>query len=81
MDASSKEDQEARKLELAETQEMLQEAWKAHNEAAAKTYELLRNLPSDDAQSQWGCVCRMIHERDLWARVNGQVTTGRRPRT
>jgi hypothetical protein len=37
--ASSKEDQEAHKLELAEIQEMLKEAWKAHDEATAKTYE------------------------------------------
>jgi hypothetical protein len=44
-------------------------------------YEQLRNLLSGDAQSQWDCVCREMHEHDLWAAVNSQVTEGRRPRT
>jgi hypothetical protein len=60
---------------------MLQEVQKAHSKAIAKTYEQLRNLLSGDAQSQWDCVCRKIHERDSWAAVNGQVTKGRRPQT
>ncbi len=51
--ASSKEDQEARKLELVHTQEMLKEAWKVHNKAVAMMYKLLRNLLSGDLQSQW----------------------------
>ncbi len=59
---------------------MLQEAQKAHNKAIAKLYEQLRNLLSGNAQSQWDCVCRKMHERDSWATVNGQVTKGRRPR-
>jgi hypothetical protein len=76
--ASSKEDKEARKLGIAETQEMLEEAEKVHDEAIAKTYKLLRNLLSGDVQSQWVHVCREMHERDLEAGVKGQVTTGRR---
>ncbi len=36
MDLSSKEDQEACKLELSQTQEMLKEARKAHDKAVAK---------------------------------------------
>ncbi len=48
--SSSKEDQEACKLELSQTQEMLKVAWKAHNEAVAKMYNLLRNLLSGDLQ-------------------------------
>jgi hypothetical protein len=60
---------------------MLQESQKAHNEAIAKAYKQLRNLLSSDLQSQWDCVCRKMHERDLWAGVNSQVTKGRRPRT
>ena len=48
----SDDDMEARKLEIKQTQQMLQEAQNAHNEAIAKTYELLRNLLSGDAQSQ-----------------------------
>jgi hypothetical protein len=60
---------------------MLQEAQKAHDKAIAELYEQLRNLLSGDAQSQWDRVCREMHERDLWAAVNGQVTIGRRPRT
>jgi hypothetical protein len=70
----------ARKVEIEQTQQMLQEAQKAHNKAIAKTYEQLRNLLSSDAQSQWDCVCHKMHKRDLWAGVNGQVTDGRRPR-
>ncbi len=64
----------ARKVEIEQTQQMLQEAQKAHNKAIAKSYEQLRNLLSGNAQSQWDCVCRKMHKRDLWAAVNGQVT-------
>jgi hypothetical protein len=60
---------------------MLQEAQKAHDKAITESYEQLRNLLSGDAQSQWDCVCRKMHERDLWAAVNKQVTEGRHPRT
>jgi hypothetical protein len=69
------------KVEIAQTQQMLQEAQKAHDKAIAKSYKQLRNLLSSDAQSQWDCVCRKMHECDSWAAVNGQVTKGRRPRT
>jgi hypothetical protein len=69
----------AHKVEVEQTQQMLQESQKAHNKAIAKTYEQLRNLLSGDAQSQWDCICRKMQERDLWAAVNGQVIEGRRP--
>jgi hypothetical protein len=68
------------KVEIEQTQQMLQEAQKAHNKAIAKVYEQLRNLLSGDVQSQLDCICCEIHERDLWAAVNGQVTKLRRPR-
>ncbi len=64
----------AQKVEIEQTQQMLQEAQKAHNKATAKTYKQLRNLLSGDAQSQWDCICHEMHTRDLWAGVNGQVT-------
>jgi hypothetical protein len=57
---------------------MLQEAQKAHDKAITDSYKQLRNLLSGNAQSQWDCVCRKMHERDSWAAVNGQVTKGRR---
>jgi hypothetical protein len=44
-------DVQARKVEIEQTHQMLQEAQKAHNKAIAKTYEQLRNLLSGDAQS------------------------------
>jgi hypothetical protein len=72
-------DVQARKVEIEQTQQMLQEAQKAHNKAIAKTHKQLRNLLSGDAQSQWYRVCRKMHERDSWAGVNGQVSKGRRP--
>ncbi len=80
--SSSKEENEAHKLELSQTQEMLKEAQKAHNEAVAKTDELLSNLLSGDLQTQfqWHQICCMMHEHELWAGVNGQMTTGRCPR-
>ncbi len=53
---------------------MLQEAQKAHVKAIAKSYKQLRNLLSSDAQYQWDCVCREMHESDSWAAVNGKVT-------
>ncbi len=68
------------KVEIEQTQQMLQEAQKAHDKAIAESYEQLRNLLSGNAQSQWDCVCRKMHKRDSWAAVNGQVTKGRRPR-
>ncbi len=40
------------KVEIMQTQQMLQEVQKAHNKAIAKTYMQLRNLLSGDAQSQ-----------------------------
>ncbi len=59
------------KVEIEQTSSMLQEAQKAHNKAAAKTYKQLRNLLSGDAQSQWDRICREMHKRDSWAAVNG----------
>jgi hypothetical protein len=69
------------KVEIEQTQQMLQVAQKAHNKAIAKTYKQLRNLLSGDTQSQWDCVCHKMYERDLWAGVNSQVTKGRRTQT
>ncbi len=78
---STSVDDTARKVEIEQTSQMLQEAQKAHDKAIAKSYKQLRNLLSGNAQSQWDRVCRKMHERDLWAAVNGQVTQGRHPRT
>jgi hypothetical protein len=69
------------KVEIEQTQQMLQEAQKAHDKVIAKLYKQLRNLLSGDAQSQWARVCRKMHKRDSWAAVNGQVTKGRHPQT
>jgi hypothetical protein len=74
---STNVDVQARTVEIEQTQQMLQETQNAHNKAIAKTYEQLWNLLSSDAQSQWDCVCRKMHERNLWAGVNSQVTKGR----
>ncbi len=74
-------DVQARKVEIAPTQQMLQEAQKANKKAIAETYKQLRNLLSSDAQSQWDRVCHKMHERDSWAGVNGQVTKGRHPQS
>jgi hypothetical protein len=79
--AFPKDELESCKLEIGQSQEMLQTAQKAHDKAIDKRYELLRNLLSDDAQSQCDHVCRKMHKHDLWAGVNGQVTKGRHPRT
>jgi hypothetical protein len=76
---STSVDVTARKVEIEQTSQMLQEAQKDHDKAIAKTYEQLRNLLSGDAQSQWDCVCREMHKRDTWAAVNSQVTKGRHP--
>ncbi len=42
----------ARKVEIEQTQQMLQEDQKAHDKAI-KLYKQLRNLLSGNAQSQW----------------------------
>jgi hypothetical protein len=69
------------KVEIEQTQQMLQEAQKAHDKAIAKSYKQLRNLLSGDAQSRLDRVCHEMHERNSWAALNSQVTKGRRPRT
>ncbi len=69
----------ARKVEIEQTQQMLQEAQKAHDKAIAESYKQLRNLLSGNAQSQLDCICCEMHEHDSWAAVNGQVTKGRHP--
>jgi hypothetical protein len=63
-------DVQACKVEIEQTQQMLQEAQKAHDEAIAKFYKQLMNLLSNNPQSQWDCVCCEMHKRDLWAGVN-----------
>jgi hypothetical protein len=68
----------ARKVEIEQTTQMLQESQRAHDKAIAESYEQLRNLLSHDAQSQWDHVCHEMHENDLWAAVNGKITKGRR---
>ncbi len=60
------------KVEIEQTTQMLQESQRAHDKAIAELYEQLRNLLSGDAQSQWDCVCRKMHENDSWAAVNGK---------
>ncbi len=76
---STSVDVTAHKVEIEQTQQMLQEAQKAHNKAIAKLYEQLRNLLSGNPQSQWDRICREMHDHDSWAAVNSQVTNGRRP--
>jgi hypothetical protein len=79
--SSTSIDATARKVEMEQMAQMLQEAQKAHNKAIAKLYESLRNLLSSDAQSQWDRVCCEMHKSDSWAAVDGKITKGRRPRT
>jgi hypothetical protein len=74
-------DVQARKVEIEQTTQMLQEAQRAHDKAIAEMYKQLRNLLSGDTQSQWDRVCCEMHERDSWAAVNNQVTKGGHPRT
>ena len=45
-------DVQACKVEIEQTQQLLQDFQKAHDEAIAKVYKQLRNLLSDDPQSQ-----------------------------
>ncbi len=78
---STSVDVQARKVEIEQMVQMLQESQKAHNKVIAETYKQLRNLLSGNAQSQWDRVCREMPEHDSWAAVNSQVTEGRRPRT
>jgi hypothetical protein len=77
---STNVDVQARKVEIEQTQQMLQESQKAHNKAIAESYEQLRNLLSGDTQSQLYHVCRKMHKHDSWAAVSGQVTKFRHPR-
>jgi hypothetical protein len=69
----------ARKVEIEQTQQLLQDFQKAHDEAIAKVYKQLQNLLSGNPQAQWDRVCCKMHRHDLWAGVNGQVTKGRCP--
>jgi hypothetical protein len=53
--SNSKEDQEAHRVKIKQTQEMLVASEKEHDKAIAKTYEyeLLQNLLSGVFQTQW----------------------------
>jgi hypothetical protein len=59
-------DVQVHKVEIEQTQQMLQESQKAHNEAIAKIYKQLRNLLSSNLQSQWDRICCKMHKRDSW---------------
>jgi hypothetical protein len=65
--ASMSVDVTACKVEIEQTQQMLQEAQMQHNKAIDETYEQLRNLLSGDTQPQWDCICHEMHKRDSWA--------------
>ncbi len=78
---SSDDDVDACKLEIEQTQQMLQKAQEACNKAIPMTYKLLRNLLYGDAQTQLDHVCGEIHKRDLWTGANGKVIKGRHPHT
>jgi hypothetical protein len=85
MDAGSKTtvllevDVEACKVEIEQTQQMLQETQKTHDKAITRMYKQLGNLLSGDARTQWDCICCKMHAIDLWARLNCKVTKGRYP--
>jgi hypothetical protein len=64
----------AHKVEIEQTQQLLQDFQKAHDKPISKVYKQLQNLLSGNPQAQWDRVCRKMHKRDLWAGVNGQVT-------
>jgi hypothetical protein len=66
------------KVEIEQTQQMLQEAQKAYNKAIAERYKQLRNLLSGDAQSQWDRVCHEMHEHDSWAAVCSKRSSDQR---
>jgi hypothetical protein len=69
------------KVEIEQTHQLLQDFQKAHDKVITKVYEQLQNLLSGNPQAQWDSICNEMHERDLWAIVNGQVTKGRRLQT
>ena len=75
------EEPNALKAEREQSLEIFEKAKKEHDVAVASTYELLRNLFSGDAQTQWDRIDREMHERDSWAGVNGAVTKGQRQRS
>jgi hypothetical protein len=79
--ASTTVDVTARKVEIEQNQQLLQDFQKAHDEAVTKVYKQLQHLLSGNLQTQWDCNCSKMHEHDSWAGVNGQVTKGRHPQT
>ena len=54
---------------------------KGSGDQTVSMYELLCNLLSGDAQTQWDCIDHKMHERDLWAGVNRVVTDGKHQRS
>ena len=71
---------EALKIEITQTQEMLKASTKGYNKAVAATYELLRNLLAGKPQSQWDRILVEMHEHDLWAGPDGKKHKGKCPR-
>ena len=70
------EDHDALEVEREQSLVIFKKAKKEHNTTIALMYELIRNLLPSDAQTQWECIDREMHERDLWAGVNGQRLRG-----
>jgi hypothetical protein len=57
-------DVQAYKVEIEQTQQLLQDFQKAHDEAITKVYKQLRNLLPGNLQSQWDRVCHKMHKCD-----------------
>jgi hypothetical protein len=72
-----KEDQEAFRVEIKQTQELHEATEKEHDKAVAKICKLPRNLLSGNPQTQCNQVCCKMHKPDSWAGVNGEKTIGR----
>jgi hypothetical protein len=71
----------ARKVEIEQTQQMLQDFQKSHDKAIAKVYKQLQKLLSGHPQAQLDCVCHKMHKCDSLTGMKSQVTKGRHPRT
>ena len=80
-DSNSDKDHDTHTLEVKTAWEIHDQKKKQYEEAVASVYELLRNLLAGEAQSQWDCIVRKMHNCDSWAGLDGKLHDKKRPKT
>ena len=80
-DSNSDKAHDTHTLEVKTAWEIHDQKKKQYEEAVASVYELLPNLLAGEAQSQWDCILREMHNCDSWAGLDGKRHDKKRLKT